>query len=192
RMKRKPFEMSESLSLATQVADALAEAHAHGIIHRDIKPSNIMLASRGQAKVMDFGLAKLIQHAELVQSEAETEALISTPGTIIGTVPYMSPEQVRAEALDGRSDIFSFGVVFYEMLSGQQPFAGRSSAATASAILTHEPPPLARFSRDIPNELERIVSKALRKDPDERYQTAKDLLIDLRSLGSELEFQHRL
>jgi serine/threonine protein kinase/formylglycine-generating enzyme required for sulfatase activity len=192
RMKRKPFELSESLSIALQVSDALAEAHAHGTIHRDIKPSNIMITRRGTVKVMDFGLAKLVQQSDEVASEAETEALISTPGAILGTLPYMSPEQVRGEGLDGRSDIFSFGVVLYEMLSGQQPFASGSSAATASAILTRELPPLARYSRETPAELERIVSKALRKDKEERYQTARDLLIDLRSLRDELEFQHRL
>jgi serine/threonine protein kinase/formylglycine-generating enzyme required for sulfatase activity/predicted esterase len=192
RMKRKPLDLSESLSVASQVADALAEAHAHGTIHRDIKPSNIMITARGAVKVMDFGLAKLVQQAGVVKSEAETEALLSTPGAIIGTVPYMSPEQVRGEALDGRSDIFSFGVVLYEMVSGQQPFASNSSAATASAILTHEPSPLARFTREIPIELERIVSKTLRKDSDARYQTAKDLLIDLRSLRDELQFAARL
>ncbi len=192
RMKRKPLDLHESLSIATQVADAIAEAHAHGTIHRDIKPSNIMISARGTVKVMDFGLAKLMQPSSAIQSEAETEALISTPGAIIGTLPYMSPEQVRGEDLDGRSDIFSFGVVLYEMLSGRQPFSSQSSAATASSILTHEPPPLARYSRDVPSELERIVNKALRKDPDERYQTAKDLLIDLRSLRDELEFRVRL
>jgi serine/threonine protein kinase/formylglycine-generating enzyme required for sulfatase activity len=190
RMKRKSLDLTESLSIAIQIVDALAEAHAHGTIHRDIKPSNVMITARGMVKVMDFGLAKLM-HPD-VESEAETEARISTPGAIIGTVPYMSPEQVRGEALDGRSDIFSFGVVLYEMLSGQQPFACQSSAATASAILTREPLPLARFAPDAPAELERIVHKALRKEADERYQTAKDLLIDLKNLRTELEFQHRL
>jgi serine/threonine protein kinase/formylglycine-generating enzyme required for sulfatase activity len=192
RMKRKPLDLSESLSIATQVADALAEAHVRGTVHRDIKPANIMITARGAVKVMDFGLAKLIQSSEALRSEAETEAFLSTPGAIIGTLPYMSPEQVRGEALDGRSDIFSFGVVLYEMLSGQQPFASQSSAATASAILTHEPPPLARYLRDAPTELERIVSKSLRKNLDERYQTAKDLLIDLERLRADLDFQLRV
>jgi len=192
RLRRKPLDLSESVDIACQIADALTEAHASGTIHRDIKPSNIMITPRGVVKVMDFGLAKAIRHDTVSDSQARTEVLVSTPGAVIGTLPYMSPEQVRGETLDGRSDIFSFGVVLYEMVSGQQPFAQKSSAATASAILTHEPPALARFDKDLPPELERIVAKTLRKSADDRYQTAKDLLIDLRSLKDELHFAARL
>jgi len=190
KLRRKPLELKESLTIASQVADALAEAHSQGIIHRDIKPANIMITSRGQAKVMDFGLARVIAGA--VESEAKTKSLLTTPGTILGTVPYMSPEQVRGESLDARSDIFSLGVVLYEMLSGRQPFASESAAATVSAILTHEPPPLARFTRVAPAELERIVVKALTKDREERYQTAKDLLSDLGRLKQRLEVESEI
>ncbi len=179
RLRRKPVELRETLTLASQIADALTEAHSHGIIHRDIKPANVIISSRGQAKVMDFGLAKVIQQAQAIESEADTEALLSTPGAILGTVPYMSPEQVRGEALDARSDIFSFGVVLYEMLSGRQPFASESAAATISAMLTHEPPPLARFAMNLPEELQRIVRKCLEKDRERRCQTMRDVALDL-------------
>jgi formylglycine-generating enzyme required for sulfatase activity len=192
RAHRKPLKIAESLDIAVQIADALAEAHSRGIIHRDVKPANIMITPRGQAKLMDFGLARTVQQKSLIESEAETQSLLTEPGMIIGTVPYMSPEQVRGEQLDARTDIFSFGVVFYEMLSGRQPFVAESAAGTISAIITHEPPPLARYSREAPAELERIVSKALRKDKEDRYQTVKDLVIDLRSLRDDLQFEARL
>ena len=185
RIKSKPLELKESLTIAAQIADGLAEAHSHGIIHRDIKPGNIMITSRGQAKVMDFGLARVIAGA--VESEAETQSLLTTPGTIVGTMPYMSPEQVRDEVLDGRSDIFSFGVVLYEMLTGRQPFSAESPAATLSAILTRDPLPLARYSDGVPAELERIVRKCLGKDRERRYQTSRDVAIDLENVRRECE-----
>ena len=187
RLKRKPLALKESITLASQIADALAEAHVHNIIHRDIKPANIIVTSRGQAKVMDFGLAKVIERAQPIESEAATEAFLSTPGAILGTVPYMSPEQVRGEVLDGRSDIFSFAVVLYEMLSGRQPFASASAAATISAILNEEPPTLLRYAPNLPEELQRIVRKCLEKDRERRYQTMRDVAIDLDNCRREHE-----
>jgi formylglycine-generating enzyme required for sulfatase activity/dienelactone hydrolase len=190
RMRRQPLSLSETLAIAVQIVDALAEAHGHGILHRDIKPGNIMLTARGQARMMDFGLAKVTAIDERA-GNTETD-LLSTPGAVMGTMPYMSPEQVRGEGLDARADLFSIGVVLYEMLTGRRPFDDSSSAAIASAILTREPLPLARFAPETPAELERIVGKLLRKAPDDRYQTARDLLNDLRTLKDEREFRARL
>ncbi|HXI94239.1 MAG TPA: protein kinase [Blastocatellia bacterium] len=187
RIQRGPIELRESLDIAVQVADALAEAHSRGIIHRDIKPSNIMITARRQVKVLDFGLAKVIHPAMSLDSIAETESLLSEPGIIIGTVPYMSPEQVRGETLDARSDIFSFGAVVYEVIAGRQPFAAESAVATLSAILTHEAPPLARYADDVPEELQRIVRKCLEKDRERRYQMMHDVTVDLENVRRERE-----
>jgi eukaryotic-like serine/threonine-protein kinase len=192
RIRNGPPDLGECLEIAVQVADALAEAHSHGLIHRDIKPQNIIVTARHHAKVMDFGLAKIVLDRSLTNSEAVTESLLTEPGAMVGTLPYMSPEQVRGEELDALSDIFSFGALLYETITGNRPFKAESPAMTISAIVGKEPAPLARYSKGVPAELERIVNKALRKDRDERYQTAKDLLIDLRSLNQQLLFERAL
>ncbi|MGH9956075.1 MAG: protein kinase domain-containing protein [Pyrinomonadaceae bacterium] len=183
KIKGETTELAEALAIAVQIADAIAEAHTRGIIHRDIKPQNIMITARGQAKVMDFGLAKEVSETKQVDSEADTHFL-TAPGVILGTVPYMSPEQVRGEGADARSDIFSFGALMYELFSGRKPFAADNSADTISAILTSEPPPMARYATKVPVELERIVRKCLEKNRERRYQTMRDLVIDLENVRS--------
>jgi serine/threonine protein kinase/Tfp pilus assembly protein PilF len=189
RIKYNPLELRQALNLARQVAAALAEAHSHGILHRDIKPHNIMLTSRGQPKVLDFGLAKTLRDNAIPESELATErTLLSEAGTIAGTVPYMSPEQVRRDELDRRSDIFSFGTLLYEMLTAQQPFAGESVDETLAAILTREPPPM-RLSHggQASAEVEQLARKCLQKERDRRYQTLEDLIRDLDRICSYLD-----
>src|SRR5437867_8855122 len=188
------MKLGEVLDIATQIASALAAAHGAGIIHRDIKPDNVMLRRDGIVKVLDFGLAKLTERVlpESVDTEAST-SFKTDPGTVVGTAIYMSPEQARGVSVDARTDIFSLGVLIYEMVAGRLPFEGESTNEIVASILSDkEPLPLARYARDIPAELERIVEKALRKDREQRYQTVKDLLLDLRSLRHHLEFAAEL
>jgi len=186
RLKRHLPDLREALTIAAQVADALNEAHARGIIHRDIKPENIMLTTRNQVKVLDFGLAKVLRDSSII--EADTASMLSIPGMVIGTVPYMSPEQVRGEELDCRSDIFSFGTVLYELLSGRRPFEAKSSAEIISAILTADPPPISRSSLGHSGGAEEeLIRKCLEKDAALRYQTMDDLIPDLQQIRAEYE-----
>lgn len=183
------------LDIAVQVASALEEAHAAGIVHRDIKPDNVMIRRNGYVKVLDFGLAKLTETVDRSPSdgEASTRVLVQTDaGVVMGTSHYMSPEQARGKPVDTRSDIWSLGVVIYEMVAGRTPFEGETSTDVIVAITQKEPPPLARFAANLPAELDWIVMKALRKDRDERYQTIKEFLTDLRRLKQRLEFEVEL
>jgi eukaryotic-like serine/threonine-protein kinase len=193
-MGRRRLKLSEALDIAAQIAAALAAAHAVGIIHRDIKPENIMLRQDGYAKLLDFGLAKPTERqASLVDTEAQTQMLVNTsPGMVMGTVSYMSPEQARGYALDGRTDIWSLGCVLYEMVAGRVPFSGETTSDVIVAVLDREPPPLPGGPHEVPLELQRILRKALRKDKEERYQTVKDLLVDLRALKQEVDFEAKL
>ncbi len=183
----KQLRLRQVLDIAIQTADALAAAHEAGIVHRDIKPENLMVRRRDSyMKVLDFGLAKLTEDA--VDSESPTRAQVNTrAGIVMGTPSYMSPEQARGEQVDARTDIWSLGVVLYELVAGCVPFERSTPSEVIALILERAPPPLARYAREVPTELERIVSKALTKDREERYQTAKDVLIDLRRLRQQLE-----
>ncbi|HUQ32332.1 MAG TPA: protein kinase [Pyrinomonadaceae bacterium] len=185
-MERQSLELKAALAIAEQAAEGLAEAHAQGIIHRDLKPQNMMITPRGQLKILDFGLAKLMHSSDSVDYEAPTAPLLSTPGHVIGTMPYMSPEQVQGEPLDASSDIFSLGVTFYEMLAGKHPFRDKSSAMTMSRILRDDPITTERFQAQVSPELHTLVNKMLCKDKASRYQNAQDLLKDLRQLPAEL------
>jgi serine/threonine-protein kinase len=192
-LKGKNFSLKSALDIATQIASALQTAHSAGIIHRDIKPENIMLRDDGFVKVLDFGLAKLSEPPASAGGSSEDVTAINdgtSPGMIIGTAHYMSPEQAKGKEIDARSDIFGFGIVFYEMLTGKRAFEGESGIESLSSILKDEPQPISQILPGFPGEIERIVNKALRKNREERYQTAKDLLIDLKDAKQKLELQN--
>jgi eukaryotic-like serine/threonine-protein kinase len=192
KLENQILTVSETLDIAAQIAAALSAAHEAGIVHRDIKPENVMLREDGLVKVLDFGLAKLTGKRE-EDTEAETQLMLKTsPGAIMGTVAYMSPEQARGLPVDARTDVWSLGVCLYEMLARRQPFHGETMTDVLANILRREPPPLSTCRADLPAELERIVTKTLRKNEAERYQTAKDLLADLKTLQKRLEFEAEL
>ena len=175
-----PLPLKNALQTAVEVAEALEAAHKNDIVHRDLKPSNIMLTSDGHVKVMDFGLAKRVTPAE--GEEQEITTALTKQGSTLGTVPYMSPEQVRGQEVDTRSDIFSFGVVLYEMLAGVNPFSKSGHMETAKAVLSDTAPPLTRYTEDIPTLLQHTVKKMLAKEPDQRYQSIHEVRTNLSEL----------
>ena len=185
RLDSEKLTPRKAVDLAIEIARGLAAAHARGIVHRDLKPDNIFVTSDGNVKILDFGLAK-VEEVREQGSEVETAAHATTPGTILGTMGYMSPEQVRGVEADRRADIFSFGAVLYEMLAGVRAFQGDYQADVMSAILKEAPPDLSRKQRDIPSEVIRIVSRCLEKKPEERFQSARDLAFGLEGIGDEV------
>lgn len=193
-LSRGIFTVTQALDIAIQIVAALEAAHRAGIVHRDVKPENIILRKDGLIKLLDFGIAKLSQTAiEPLDDDAQTQQLMRTsPGVVVGTVSYMSPEQVRGQTVDRRADEWSFGVTLYEMLTGVLPFAGETLSDKIAEILKTEPEPPTQLNPEIPSELQRIILKTLRKDPEERYQNIKSLLIDLRDLREALEVQSKL
>jgi len=185
RLAGGPVSLKEAVALATQIVEALEEAHQKNIVHRDLKPANIMLTSRGHVKVMDFGLAKRLASSDVGSSMETLPESLTRPGTTLGTLAYMSPEQLSCETADVRSDIFSFGIILYEMLSGIHPFRKSSPVETATAILSETPAPLSRYVKGIPELLQHTVGKTLNKKKEERQQSVHEVLTNLGKLLEE-------
>ncbi|MHC4680766.1 MAG: serine/threonine-protein kinase, partial [Planctomycetota bacterium] len=182
RIAKSGLKLQETLSIALQIAEGLAAAHEHDVIHRDLKPGNIKITQEGKVKVLDFGLAKAVGG-----EAADQQSTVTEPGRVVGTPAYMSPEQARGEELDARSDLFSFGVVLYEMATGTLPFVGKTSAVIFDGILHKVPAPPVHLNPELPVELERIINKALEKDRETRYQSAADLRADLKRLKRDTD-----
>src|SRR6266545_19448 len=194
-IRESKLTLPEILDISIQITGALSAAHKAHLVHRDIKPENIIIRPDGYVKVLDFGLAKLVEQKNksiLSLEEPTVRQNLTAKGVILGTVNYMSPEQAKGERVDERTDIFSLGVLVYEMLTGKPAFESGNAIETIASILNKDPVPLSRLTPEVPQELERIINKALRKDREERYQTAKDLLIDLKDVRQDLEFQNKL
>ncbi|HEV8483453.1 MAG TPA: tetratricopeptide repeat protein [Blastocatellia bacterium] len=186
RIKNNPLSPAEIVDIGIQVAAALSEAHSHGIIHRDIKPHNVIITPRGQVKVLDFGLAKIVQDASAIQTTSPTESRLTDTGQIVGTVGYMSPEQLKDLPVDSRSDLFSLGVTLYECATGKSPFTGSSKIQISLQVIQHDPPGPSKVNPNIPFGLDEIILKALAKDVDARYQSADEMLADLKKMRAAI------